>query len=265
MARRSRNILVVSEDDVRIETYADGSGPALVILPSYGRDGGADFDAFTDLIADAGWRVLRPQPRGVAGSFGPMVGVDFPALADDVARVIRRLAGGRAVVLGHAFGNFVARVLATEHPRLVSAVILAAASASKVADDINETPFIASDPTRSEPERLAALQTAFFAPGHDARVWLKSWYPETLAMQRAAVKATDIGKYWSSGDLKLLEIIPRYDPFKPQSYWRELSGQLGPRVTTAVIDDAAHALFPEQPARIAEVVLPWIAYFRETR
>lgn len=264
MSERNRNIKIVSDDGVRIETYVDGGGPALVILPSYGRDGGADFDAFADLVTKAGWMVLRPQPRGVAGSTGPMLGVDFPALANDVARVITRLAGGRAVVLGHAFGNFVARVLAAEHPRLVSAVILAAASASRVAYNVNETPFIAGDPTRPESERLAALRKAFFAPGHDARSGLSGWYPKTLAMQRAAVKATAIGKYWSSGDAPLLEIIPRCDPFKPQFCWRELSDQLGDRVTAALIEDAAHALFPEQPDRVAQAVLPWIASFRET-
>ena len=264
MTERRRNSEIVSEGDVRIETYVDGSGPALVVLPSYGRDGAEDFDKFTDLVVKAGWTVVRPQPRGIAGSIGPMIRMDLPALADDVARVIRQLARSRAVVLGHAFGNYVARVLATEHGQLVSAVILAAASASKVADDVNETPFIAGDPTRPEYERLAALQKAFFAPGHDARPWLSGWYPETLTMQRAAAKATAVEKYWSSGDVPLLEIIARYDPFKPQPYWRELSNQLGDRVTTALIEDAAHALFPEQPVRVAQVVLPWIASFRET-
>jgi pimeloyl-ACP methyl ester carboxylesterase len=263
MTQRYRNSDIVSQNGVRIETYVDGNGPALVILPSYGRDGGEDFDAFADLAAKAGWRVLRPQPRGVGNSTGPINGVDLPELAADVAHVIRSLAGGRAIVLGHAFGNFVGRVLATEHGRLVSAIILAAASASKVADDINATPFIAGDPSRPEAQRLDALRKAFFAPGHDPRIWLAGWYPETLMMQRAAVEATTVKKYWSAGAAPLLEIIPRHDPFKPQLYWRELSDQLGDRVTTAFIDDASHALFPEQPDRVAQTVLPWIESFRE--
>ena len=64
MSERSRDIEIVSEEGVRIETHVDGAGPALVILPSYGRDGGEDFDALADLVAKAGWTVLRPQPRG---------------------------------------------------------------------------------------------------------------------------------------------------------------------------------------------------------
>jgi hypothetical protein len=73
---------------VEIETYIDGEGPAFVILPSYGRDGGDDYDAITARVVNAGWRVLRPQPRGgVAGSKGPMTGLTMHDLANDVAFV----------------------------------------------------------------------------------------------------------------------------------------------------------------------------------
>jgi pimeloyl-ACP methyl ester carboxylesterase len=63
---------MVSNGDALIETYVEGRGPALVLLPSYGRDGGKDFDAFSGLVARAGFRVLRPQPRGVGRSSGSM-------------------------------------------------------------------------------------------------------------------------------------------------------------------------------------------------
>jgi pimeloyl-ACP methyl ester carboxylesterase len=70
-----RNSEVVAVGEVTIETYVDGSGPDVVLLPSYGRDGGGDFDPLTAALADAGFRVLRPQPRGIARSAGPMTGV----------------------------------------------------------------------------------------------------------------------------------------------------------------------------------------------
>jgi hypothetical protein len=40
---------------VEIELYIDGEGPAFVILPSYGRDTSADFDAVTARVVEAGW------------------------------------------------------------------------------------------------------------------------------------------------------------------------------------------------------------------
>jgi hypothetical protein len=39
MTRRSE---IVATRTASIETYIDGHGPAIVILPSYGRDGGRD-------------------------------------------------------------------------------------------------------------------------------------------------------------------------------------------------------------------------------
>lgn len=67
MTRQSE---IVTAGGVSIETYIDGRGPAVVILPSYGRDSGRDFDPLTATLAHAGFRVLRPQPRGVAGTMG---------------------------------------------------------------------------------------------------------------------------------------------------------------------------------------------------
>jgi len=63
---------ILEEKRVEIELYIDGEGPAFVILPSYGRGISADFDAITARVVEAGWTVLRPQPRGIAGSKGPM-------------------------------------------------------------------------------------------------------------------------------------------------------------------------------------------------
>ena len=85
MAERPRRFEIVDVGASRIATCVDGDGPALVVLPSCGRDGLGDFDHFTDGIVAYGWRVLRPQPRGVAGSTGPMRGIDLEDLAGDVA------------------------------------------------------------------------------------------------------------------------------------------------------------------------------------
>ncbi len=258
MSADDRTSELVSERDVTIETYVAGAGPALVILPSYGRDGGADFDDITAQVTGAGWKVLRPQPRGVGRSGGPMTDMTMSDLANDIARVVKALAGGQAVVLGHAFGNQVARVMAVEHGHCIKAVVLAAASGSKVDPAVNETPFIAGDPSRPDTERLAALRKAFFAPGHDPTPWLAGWHPATLAMQRAAAKATDLKRYWTVGDAPVLEINAEFDPFKPEPYWEELRSQLGDRVTTIKIDGAAHALFPEQPAAVSDALLSFL-------
>jgi pimeloyl-ACP methyl ester carboxylesterase len=248
---------LVRGKDVALEVYVDGSGPALVVLPSYGRGAGEDFDSFARMMSTAGFRVLRPQPRGVAGSKGKMDGITLHDQADDVALVIRELTDGAAVVLGHAFGHGVAKTVAEDYSSLVLGAILASAQCSAVPPDIARTPHQACDLAAPIEERLAALRKGFFAPNHDASIWLSGWYPETMQMQVNSVKRTPTKEFSMAGNAPLLEIIPDSDPFKPRAYWGELRQQFGDRVTTEVVVDASHALFPEQPDRVADIVIEW--------
>src|SRR5881392_2446633 len=70
-AQAPRTREVVTYDDVAIDLIAEGSGPLVVMLPSRGRDS-EDFDEVAAGIAGAGFRVLRPQPRGAGRSTGPL-------------------------------------------------------------------------------------------------------------------------------------------------------------------------------------------------
>lgn len=252
-----RQKVLVEECGLTLEVYVEGSGPALVILPSYGRGSGDDFDSFASRLSAAGFKVLRPQPRGIGASIGKMDGISLHDQADDVALVIRKLGNGKAFILGHAFGHGVAKALATDYPSLVAGVILAAAQCSSVPAEISRTPHDACDLSAPMEVRLAALQKGFFAPGHDASIWLDGWYPKTMKMQVESVKQTNVKEIWNAGSAPLLEIIPEFDPFKPREFWGELHQQLGDRVSTVIIPGASHALFPEQPERVAEAVIHW--------
>ena len=254
---------IVSRNGVTVETYVDGDGPPFVILPSYGRDGGEDYDNLTARLVEAGWRVLRPQPRGVAGSLGPMEHQSMHDLADDVALCLQALCQEPVVLLGHAFGNVLARVLTTDRPELVRAVVLAAAEASEVPADVGKLPFIAGDLSASEDVRLAALRKGFFAPDHDPSRWLGGWYPAPLEMQHAAAKKSGLRESWDCGDVPLLQVIGEHDPFIPEPYRHELRNQLGDRVTAVVVKDASHALFPEQPVAVGKAILPWAAQYKD--
>jgi pimeloyl-ACP methyl ester carboxylesterase len=255
MARPS---VMVAYDDVRLEVVDEGDGAAIVILPSLGRDGYEDYDACARALVEGGWRVLRPQPRGIGASQGPMEGVLLPALARDVAEVVRKQAGGRAILVGHAYGNWVARMTAVGHPELVRGVVVAAAAARNPPAHIRAAPSIAGDLAKPVAERLSALELAFFAPGTDATPWLRGWYPKTQSMQAASSRgAVTSDAWWHAGTAPLLELIPEFDPFKPPSAWRELQDEFGDRITVRVITGASHALFPEQPDAVARAIDAW--------
>src|SRR5215475_10938612 len=158
MQARSRGAptrTLVARGDVRIEILGQGQGNLVVLLPSLGR-GAADFDAVAERLADAGYRVLRPQPRGIGGSRGPLAGIDLHDCAADVAAVIEQDNNGPAFVVGHAFGNRVARMLATDRPELVRAVALVAANVGHNPSPpvVREAIKASADPTRPDAERL---------------------------------------------------------------------------------------------------------------
>src|SRR5258708_22644787 len=100
MNEQSITRIVVLRADVAIEVLAQGRGPRIVLLPSLGR-GAADFERIAGRLAGAGFRVLRPQPRGIGESHGPMTGIDLHDYSADVAALTAQDCGGAAVRVGH--------------------------------------------------------------------------------------------------------------------------------------------------------------------
>ena len=261
-AERVREI--VAHDNVRIEVIAEGGGPVVVLLPSRGRDS-EDFDAVAEGIANAGFRVLRPQPRGAGRSEGPMKDLTLHDFARDTAAVIEQSGGGPAVIVGHAFGNWAARMTAVDYPNMVRGVVIVAAAAKAYptgfagAKELSEAVRKAGDPALPDDERLSYLRTAFFAPGNDAAVWLKGWHPDVDEAQSAAGRATRQSEWWPGGAVPQLDLQGALDPFKPRAMMNEMREEFGDRVTIAVIPNASHALIPEQPAAVVDAIVKWIA------
>jgi hypothetical protein len=79
-------------------------------------------------------------------------------------------------------------------------------------------------------------------------------------MQVASVTAegVNLNRYWAAGTAPIFEIIAALDPFHQRDQWGDLRSQLGPRVTSTVIEDASHSLFPEQAAAVAGAVIGYL-------
>ena len=248
---------ILRYDDVAVDVLVDGQGPLVVLLPSAGRDS-LDFGDLAKALADGGYRVLRPQPRGALGSSGPMTGIDLHDLARDVARAIEAEASGPAFVGGHAFCQWVERMTAADYPHLVRGVMLIAAAAKSIPPELSAGVTRCGDPATPREERLALLQNLFFAPGHDPSEWLEGWHPLARQCQRAASAATPQAAWWGGGNAPILDMQAALDPFKPREKRDELKNELGERVTVEVIDNASHALIPEQPAAVAGALIRWM-------
>lgn len=256
-AAAERRSELVHYNDVQIEVVIDGNGPAVVLLPSLARDSD-DYDEVAEGLAAAGFRVLRPKPRGIGRSTGPMTKISLHDFASDIAEVVKKFGDGKAVVAGHAYGNWVARMTAADHPELVRGVAIVAAAAKQYAPELSVAVTKAGNLSLSDEERLAALRFGFFAPGNDPTVWLKGWHPEIRDAQRAAAAAVKQDEWWSGGKAPLLDLQAANDPFKPGSKRDEMKNEFGSRVTVMVIPNASHALIPEQPKAVVEALSRWI-------
>lgn len=258
---KSPSTTCVTYGEVRIQVTVMGQGPAVVMLPSLGRDI-EDFVPVARIIVAGGYRVVLPTPRGIGASRGPMAGISLADLARDVAEVIRTLAGpeagGKALVAGHAFGNWVARMTAACHPDLVSGVALLAAAHRDYPDSLRASIDCIMDETRPQDERLTRLQSAFFAPGHDALGWLQGWHPEASRAQRAAGRITPLQAWWGAGQAPILDVQAEHDPFAPRSGAGRAVEAFGSRARVVVIADASHALLPEQPNAVAHALLDFL-------
>lgn len=253
---------LVKRGDVQIEVTRQGKGPVIVILPSLGRSG-RDYDAVAERLVADGFRVLRPEPRGIGQSKGPMHGLSVHDFAADVAAVVENEKQGPVVVVGHAWGNFPARQLAADRPDLVRGVVLAAASAGKVPPGSKEKPI--SDDMRiaidgpsnmkyTEEQRLEFLRKAFFAPGNDPRVWLGGWHEETHEAESHARNTTPVDDYFAAGNAPILDLQAEHDAVAPRRFSNVLKSMVGDRVTVVVIPNAGHAMAPEQPQAMADAI-----------
>ena len=259
-ARIERKLL--KNGNLTTEVFSQGKGPIIMILPSLGRSV-RDYDAVAVDLAKAGFRVVRPEPRGVGASTGPMKNQNMHDFAKGIAYVVEAQKQGPVVVVGHAWGNFEARQLATDRHDLVKGLVIAAGSAGKVPPDSKEVPINAEmrkaidgagDLSLPAAQRLEYLKKAFFAPGNDATVWLGGWYPEANEAESWARNNTPVDEYFAGGKAPILDLQAEDDPVAPRRFANVLKSMVGDRVEIVVIPHASHALAPEQPQAMSDAI-----------
>lgn len=233
-------------------TTDQGQGVTLLLAPSLGR-GAEDFATVAAGLRSCGHRVVSPEPFGLSAG-EDIASANLETLASHLLSAAPQ-DGGPLVVVGHAFGNFVARMAAVMSPQRVVAVVLLAAARRVIPAGIRPSIDGSFDSRLSDQERLGHLQRAYFAPGQDARPWLAGWHPELAAAQRLAAARSDRALWWHAGGVvPILDIQAAQDAIAPATQAMELRDELGDRVTVVTIDNAGHALLPERPIQVTEAI-----------
>jgi pimeloyl-ACP methyl ester carboxylesterase len=248
----------VSAGDAEIAVRVLGAGLPLLLLPGLGRSS-HDLDGFAERLIAAGYRALLPEPRGMGASTGRLDSITLHDLSRDIAAVIEALCDGPVVVIGHAFGNRIARCLAADHPTLVSLVVLLSASGKvQPAPEIAEAIRLAQAVDTPADIRADAVRAAWFAPGSDIAPWLDGWSQPVMHAYLAAAAATPVNAWWTAGSADVLIVQGLCDVSAPVANGRSLRTEIGDRATLIELADVGHALPVEKPTLVADTVVDFL-------
>jgi pimeloyl-ACP methyl ester carboxylesterase len=251
--------------DIRIEYHDRGRGEAVVLLASLARPA-SDFNELVVDLNGAGFRTLAIEARGIgwstgAGLFGART---FHDLAADVADVLEHAGFGaaeRVHVVGHAFGNRVARTFAMDYSRRVRTLTLVAAGGqAPIPLRIQGALLVATAGFLPDGMREREIDRVFFAEGNEIPDhWKTGWnFLPGLAQIRANA-ATRSEEFWRGGDAPVLVLQGEEDPVAPpEAAGLALAAEFPERVTLVQIPGASHALLPERPERIQEAVIAFL-------
>jgi pimeloyl-ACP methyl ester carboxylesterase len=240
-----------------IEYQIDGKGSAVLMIASLGRPA-SDFDELSASLVAAGYTTIRPQPRGIEGCTGPTSGLSLRDLAADAMAAAPH--DGPIIVIGHDFGQRVARMIAALYPdRVETVVMLGAGGKVPMRSGAGEALRAVFDPALPSDKHMDAVRSAFFAPGNDPEVWRGGWYPAVARMQVAAAKASRAEEWWGAGKARLLVVVGLHQHVvAPPDNGRLIKDEFGDRVTLQEIDGAGHAMLPERPKQVAAAVLNFL-------
>lgn len=236
------------------------SGETILIMPSLAR-GARDFDALALLLASSGYRIISVDPRGIGQGWAPatsLLNVTLHTYAADLRAVIGHFGLDKVHVLGHAFGNRVARTLAVDYPDLVKTVILCACGGGTPPLDVTLGLTELCLPTTSAAQVRANTKKIFFAPGNDPSPWYLGWYPLGGATEQRATQLTPFGSIEGGGDKPILIIQGLNDIVAPPAVGHGLATKYGARITVHDIANAGHAMIIEQTTHVASIIVRYL-------
>ncbi len=250
---------IIGKGNSTIASYGNGPdilSPEIFLIPSLGR-GAHDFNELVAELNENGYKTRSFNPPGInAGArFG-----DFKTLVDFSEPIYETMEP--KILIGHAFGNRVARVGSSQNPENVKAVILLAAGGQVAMEPKAEQALRdIFNPMKSHKARMEDVEYAFFAEGNDIPDhWTRGWHTKTAIAQGKAVAASAGDDSWHcAGGVPMLIIQPMQDRIAPIENAYALRDKCPQEIEIVEIENAGHALLPEQPEAVAEAVLAFLA------
>ncbi len=242
-----------------LDCTVQGSGIPVVLLANAGCSIGY-FDDLARALAAGGLRTIAVNMRGAGGSRGALDGMTVHDLAADVAGVLDALDCGPAHLVGHAFGNRIARCLAVDRPALVRSVtLLAAGGLIGPATPLGTSFRNATAVKMNGSDCVTVLGARWLSPASDPNILapVECW-PAVLLAHFATSRGMALDEWWGAGTAPLLVIQGLDDEAAPPGNGHALREQFGARVRLIDLPRAGHFLLLEQPEAVTSAVAAFV-------
>ena len=163
-------------------------------------------------------------------------------------------------MVGHAFGNRIARCLAADQPLLVRSVTVLAAGGLIVPSTPLGTAFRNATETKIKgSDCVTALGARWLSPASDPKILagVECW-PAVHVAHLATSRNVPLEDWWSAGTAPLLVIQGLDDTIAPPGNGHALREQLGERVRLIDLPRAGHFLLLEQPEAVTRAVAEFV-------
>jgi pimeloyl-ACP methyl ester carboxylesterase len=239
--------------DAMLECTLCGSGTPVVLLANAGCSVGY-YDHLARALTTGGFQTISINMRGVGGSLGSLDGATLHDLAGDVAGVIEAIGCGPVHLVGHAFGNRIARCLAVDQPPLVRSVTLLAAG-GLIGSVIDAFFRNATQAKMNGSDCVTVLGVRWLSPASDPKILeLVECWPAIFLAHLATSRKVPLEDWWSGGNAPLLVIQGLDDVVAPPGNGHALREQWGERVRVVDLPRAGHFLLLEQPEAVVQAV-----------
>lgn len=242
-----------------LECTLYGTGTPVVLLANAGCSTGY-FEDLARVLAARGLQAISVNMRGVGGSRGSLDGITVHDLAADVAGVLEAMDCGPAHVVGHAFGNRIARCLAVDRPSLVRSVtLLAAGGLIGPATPLGTSFRNATEVKMNGSDCVTVLGVPWLSPASDPKILAQvECWPAVFLAYVANDRRVPLEDWWGAGTAPLLVIQGLDDTAAPPGNGHALREQFGDRVRVIDLPRAGHFMLLEQPEAVISAVAKFV-------
>ncbi len=227
----------------------------MVLLANAGCSTGY-FDHLASVLVAGGFQAISIDMRGVGEMRGSLDGATLHDLAGDVAGVIKAIGKGPVHLVGHAFGNRIARYMLVDQPSLVRSVTLLAAGGLIVPSTPLGTAFRNATQAKMNGSDCVTGHAATGQPSDPGRTGIGRMLARRSTSRISRPAGTYSLEYWWERRHRplLCDSGALDDKRHHRGLERRCASKWGERVWVVYLPHAGHFLLLEQPGAVARAV-----------